>query len=213
MAFVNQAFEGGFANPVYDAQTCFRAVMDALANPGTIQTLQAKTLPPHPLTAELGAIAQTLFDHDTKVWLDRDLAASAAVCEWLTFQTGLVLVSEIGEAQFALISDVAQMPPLEVFAKGTAEYPDRSATIIMAASGFNGADVLQLQGPGIEFSRELAPDQLPLRFREQWAANGALFPRGVDLVFAAPAAIAAHAVSAAIAAMPRSSKILKNNGN
>lgn len=213
MAFVNQAFEGGFANPVYDAQVCFRAVMDALANPGTIQSLQATTQPPHPLTAELGAVAQTLFDHDTKVWLDRDLAANAAVREWLTFQTGLVLVTEISEAQFALISDVAQMPPLDVFAKGSAEYPDRSATIIIAVSGFDGADMLQLQGPGIEFSRDLAPAQLPVRFREQWAANEGLFPRGVDLVFAAPSAIAA---------LPRSTKLVKpalpcspesNNGN
>lgn len=208
MAFVNQAFEGGFANPVYDAQVCFRAVMDALANPGSIQMLQATTQPPHPLTAELGAIAQTLFDHDTKVWLDRDLAASDAVREWLSFQTGLVLVPDIGDAQFALISDVAQMPPLDVFAKGTAEYPDRSVTIIMSVSGFNGADVLQLQGPGIEFSRDFAPAQLPLRFREQWAANAALFPRGVDLVFAASEAIAAPAVPAAIAAMPRSTKLV-----
>lgn len=201
MAFVNQAFEGGFADPVYDAQGCFRALMDALANPGRLQVLSVTTQPPLPLTPELGAIAQALFDHDTKVWLDRDLAASAAVREWLSFQTGLVLVSEISEAQFALVSDISQMPPLDVFAKGSAEYPDRSATIIMAVSGFDGAEILQLQGPGIEHVRAFAPAALPLRFHEQWAANGALFPRGVDLVFAA---------AATIAALPRSTKLIKN---
>ncbi|WOC15706.1 phosphonate C-P lyase system protein PhnH [Pseudochrobactrum sp. MP213Fo] len=201
MAFVAQAFEGGFANPVHDAQNCFRALMDALANPGAVQVLKAQTQPPQPLTPELGAIAQALFDHDTKVWLDRDLRASAAVREWLTFQTGLVLVSDISEAQFALVSDVAQMPPLDVFAKGSAEYPDRSATVIMAVSGFDGSEILQLQGAGIEHMRDFAPSALPLRFREQWAGNSALFPRGVDLVFAA---------SKRIAALPRSTKLIKN---
>ncbi|MDM7849945.1 phosphonate C-P lyase system protein PhnH [Pseudochrobactrum kiredjianiae] len=201
MAFDNQAFEGGFADAVYDAQTCFRALMDALANPGIIQSLTAETQPPLPLTPELGAIAQALFDHDTKVWLDSRLAASSAVREWLSFQTGLELVSEIGEAQFALVSDIAQMPPLDVFAKGTSEYPDRSATIIMALDGFTGTQTLQLQGPGIEHVRDFAPSILPVRFSEQWAANAALFPRGVDLVFAA---------SKAVAALPRSTKLIKN---
>ncbi|QYM72227.1 phosphonate C-P lyase system protein PhnH [Pseudochrobactrum sp. Wa41.01b-1] len=201
MAFDNQAFEGGFTDAVYDAQTCFRALMDALANPGTIQPLTAETQPPLPLTPELGAIAQALFDHDTKVWLDSRLAASSAVREWLAFQTGFELVSEIGEANFALVSDVTQMPPLDVFAKGTSEYPDRSATIVMAIEGFAGAQTLQLQGPGIEHVRDFAPSALPVRFNEQWAANTALFPRGVDLVFAAPKTVAA---------LPRSTKLIKN---
>ncbi len=201
MAFDNQAFEGGFADAVYDAQSCFRALMDALANPGSIQAMAATTQPPQPLTAELGAVAQALFDHDTKVWLDSRLAANAPVREWLAFQTGLVLVEDVSEAQFALVSDITQMPPLDVFAKGTAEYPDCSATIIMAVTGFNGDTVLQLQGPGIEHVRDFAPDILPVRFQEQWAANGALFPRGVDLVFAAPQAVAA---------LPRSTKLIKN---
>lgn len=201
MAFDNQAFEGGFAAPVYDAQTCFRALMDALANPGTIQPLSAETQPPLPLTPELGAVAQALFDHDTKVWLDSGLSANSAVREWLAFQTGLVLVDEVSEAQFALISDVTQMPPLEAFTKGSSEYPDRSATVIMAVDRLEGGRLLQLQGPGIERLRDFAPSALPVRFNEQWAANTALFPRGVDLIFAA---------SEAVAAMPRSSKLLKD---
>ncbi len=47
------AIEGGFQNPVFDAQTIFRAVMQAMAEPGTIHKGVALARPPAPLTPEL----------------------------------------------------------------------------------------------------------------------------------------------------------------
>jgi len=41
----------GFTSPVYDAQACFRHVLEALARPGQIQRLDALPVPP----AGLGA--------------------------------------------------------------------------------------------------------------------------------------------------------------
>ena len=76
------AIEGGFADPVIAGQRAFKAVMDALARPGTIQRLPNEARPPAPLPQGLAEIALTLCDHDSPVWLDAGLVSENAVCDW-----------------------------------------------------------------------------------------------------------------------------------
>ena len=85
---MSEALDAGFADPVLGAQSTFRAVMEALSRPGTAQPIAFPATPPIPLTAELAAVALTLFDHDTAVWLDPALMELDAVCTWLAFHTG-----------------------------------------------------------------------------------------------------------------------------
>jgi alpha-D-ribose 1-methylphosphonate 5-triphosphate synthase subunit PhnH len=47
-----------------------------------------------------------------------------------------------------------------------------------------------LRGPGIAGTRRLAASPLPADFLDQLADNRARFPRGVDVLLAAPDAIA-----------------------
>lgn len=199
MSVETRAIEGGFADPVIGAQQGFRAIMEATANPGRIVPLAGGCNPPGLLGAVAGAVAATLLDHDTRVWLDRPLRAEEAVIAWLRFQTGTEIAANASEADFALISDPRQLPMLDHFARGTAEYPDRSTTLILQVEGFDGGEELVLAGPGIPGERRFAPTPLPPRFVEQWAGNRVLFPRGVDLIFAG---------TEAVAAMPRSTRIL-----
>ena len=173
---------GGFADPVMQSQTAFRAIMDALANPGTVQQLALGLTPPAPLTPELAAIALTLCDHDTPLWLDADLATDA-VLGWLRFHTSAPITGERTEAMFALSRDPGIV--LADFGQGTDLYPDRSTTIILAISAISGGQSMTLAGPGIEGSTTIAPQGLPADFRTQWAENRAQFPRGVDLLLVA----------------------------
>lgn len=195
-----QIFEGGFSDSVLNAQSVFRALMDAMANPGWIVDVSDLAVPPAPLTSLAASIAATLFDHDATVWCDRAISGSAACTGWLKFHTGLELTDDTAEADFALISDVATMPSLESFCRGTSEYPDRSTTLILQIDGFDGADALVLEGPGIKDSMTFSPSQLPKMFIDQWIANRAAFPRGVDLIFAG---------KGALAALPRTTRIKK----
>lgn len=177
--------EGGFAEPVLDAQATFRAVMDAMARPAKVMSLAMRTAPPSPLTPLAGAIACSLTDADTPVWLDPRLDASKSVRAWLGFHTGARFTGVPADAAFALIGDASAMLPLERFAQGTQEYPDRSTTLILQVEALDGGAALTFRGPGIKGEATIAPLGLPADFAPQWRENVRRFPRGVDLILTA----------------------------
>jgi alpha-D-ribose 1-methylphosphonate 5-triphosphate synthase subunit PhnH len=185
-----ETIDGGFANPVFDAQFVFRAIMDAMARPGTAQPVEILAVPPAPLGPVAGAVALALCDHDTPLWLDPALQASQAARSWLGFHAGSPLAGLPADAHFALVSKPAELMALENFAQGTQEYPDRSTTLILQLDSLVSGANLLLEGPGIERVAMTAPSPLPRHFVEQWKQNRSRFPRGVDLILAAPEGIA-----------------------
>ncbi|MGY4355461.1 phosphonate C-P lyase system protein PhnH [Bradyrhizobium sp. i1.7.7] len=60
----------GFVDKVLSAQSTFRSVMDAMARPGSVQRIVPMAGAPAPTMRGTAAIALTLFDHDTPLWLD-----------------------------------------------------------------------------------------------------------------------------------------------
>jgi alpha-D-ribose 1-methylphosphonate 5-triphosphate synthase subunit PhnH len=177
-----QTLEGGFAEPVFGAQATFRALMDALANPGLVQSLSARLEAPTGLASDLAAVALTMCDHDTTVWLDPVLAEAPGVIAWLRFHTAAPVTTDPGSAQFALVSSADALPALDRFALGSDEYPDRSTTIALSVSSLSGGADLLVRGPGINDHGHIAPQGLSADFLAQWTDNRALFPRGVDLL-------------------------------
>jgi alpha-D-ribose 1-methylphosphonate 5-triphosphate synthase subunit PhnH len=184
------AIDGGFADPVFDAQAVFKAVMDAMARPGTVIAIKPFSMPPSPLSPTAASVALTLCDGDTPLWLDPALQASSAARSYLSFHTGAPAANAPSQAAFAVVSDPAGLIALEAFAQGTQEYPDRSTTLVLQTGSLSTGELLCLQGPGIEKAVSIAPSPLPRRFVEQWGQNRARFPRGVDLVLTAPGCIA-----------------------
>ena len=182
--------EGGFQNPPMAAQAVFRAVMTAMARPGTVQAVASLAQPPAPLTPTAAAVALMLCDHDTPLWLDPRLDTSTDVRGWLGFHCGAPLTTIPADAHFALVSSPGELIALENFAQGSQEYPDRSTTLILQVDTLTKGRALHLEGPGIETSASLAPFPLPRHFAAQWQQNRARFPRGVDLILTAPGAIA-----------------------
>lgn len=184
-------YQGGFSEPVFDAQAVFRQIMNAMARPGTIAAFAPLTSPPVPLLAAMGSIAATLFDHDTTIWLEPALSANRDVVNWLTFHTSAPLTTQAFEADFAVFADAKVLSSFENHAQGTQEYPDRSTTILLQIDSLRGGPPLQLSGPGIRDQACITPVGLPGLFCELWAANGLRFPRGVDLLLVAPEGVIA----------------------
>jgi alpha-D-ribose 1-methylphosphonate 5-triphosphate synthase subunit PhnH len=179
-----------FTNPVFDAQRVFRAAMNALARPGTLHPLDTIVVPPAQLPPELAALALTLADHETPLWLDAALTGAPDVADYLRFHTGAPLVAHPRDAAFALISEPALCPSLVNFALGTDEYPDRSTTLLIQVETLTEAEGLTLRGPGIADTASLHAGPLPPAFLREWAMNRVLFPRGVDVLLTAGGMIA-----------------------
>jgi alpha-D-ribose 1-methylphosphonate 5-triphosphate synthase subunit PhnH len=190
----------GFADPVTESQRVFRALMDALARPGTVHRLETALRPPAPLTPELACVALTLADHEAPLWLDAPLAQATEVAQYLRFHTGAAIVTDPGEAAFALVADPVNGPAFEAFAPGGAEYPDRSTTIVFSVTRIADKGGFRLKGPGILTCAELDVAPLPPDMPERLEANRRLFPRGVDCLFVAPGRVAG---------LPRSTELVQ----
>lgn len=171
------AYDGAFAAPVFDAQATFRSVMDALARPAEPVTCVPRAFAPAPLGPLAASVALALVDAETPVWLDPRLAASAAVKTWFAFHTGAPLVADPADAAFAFIVDPVHAPPLAAFAQGTAEYPDRSTTLVVQVERMT-ADGPAFRGPGILGERRFSVAPAFPGFQTQWAANRTAFPAG-----------------------------------
>ncbi len=175
---MTEALEAGFADPVRDAQRCFRAVLDAMARPGRIAHVSGVTAPP-PLGTAAGAVALTLLDHETKLWLD---PAAAGARDWLQFHCGTPLVLDPAACGFAL---ALSLPDLDRLHAGTHEEPETAATIICQVASLETGTAYRLSGPGLKEPALLRVRGLPADFAARWRRNHALFPRGIDLILCA----------------------------
>ncbi len=176
-------------DPAYASQAAFRALMECTARPGEIRKLKGVDAPA-PFAPATAALIKSLADYETPLWLDAKFAVDRNVTDWIRFHTGAPIVREPGDAAFALIADAEAAPSFAQFAQGTAEYPDRSTTLIMQITRFSGGG-FTLRGPGVKATRDFAASPLPAGFAARMKENRALFPLGIDLVLVAGTDIAA----------------------
>jgi alpha-D-ribose 1-methylphosphonate 5-triphosphate synthase subunit PhnH len=181
----------GFADKVLSAQSTVRSVMSAMARPGSVQPVAVSVGAPHGMMRGTPAIALTLFDHDTPIWLDGAMAATSEVTRWLKFHTSAPVVGDASIASFALIGDAKNLPALDRFAIGSNEYPDRSTTLILQVESLSQGPAYQLRGPGIDGVSTLRATIEPRDLFARLAINATLFPRGIDVVLVDDASIVA----------------------
>ena len=193
----------GFADKVLSAQSTFRSVMDALARPGSVQRIAAVAGTPDTMMRGTAAIALTLFDHDTPIWLDSRMSETPHVAKWLKFHTSAPVIADSSISSFALIGEPRDLLALDRFAFGSNEYPDRSTTLILQVESLTQGPAIELRGPGIDGTAILQAAIQPQDLIERLEINVALFPRGIDVVLV-------H--GDAIVAIPRTTRLSARGG-
>ena len=193
----------GFADKVLSAQSTFRSVMDAMARPGSVQRIAAVAGTPAAMMRGTAAIALTLFDHDTPIWLDEQMSETSDVAKWLKFHTSAPVIANSSISSFALIGRPHELPTLDRFAFGSNEYPDRSTTLILQVESLTQGPAIELRGPGIDGTAILQAAIQPQDLFERLEINVALFPRGVDVVLV-------H--DDTIVAIPRTTRLIARGG-
>ena len=194
-----QALSAGFVDPVHEAQAAFRAVLEALSRPGQRVTMgqPVKGLALGPAMAHL---LLALTDDDTPVWWQQ---ADSEAVDWLRFHTGAPVAAARADAAFAVVGNVAALPPLEAFAGGSVESPEHAATLLIEVPSLSEGPAVEWHGPGIRDMQTVRVAGLPASFWTQWQANHAAFPQGVDIVFTC---------ADAVLGLPRTTRVRRLEG-
>lgn len=175
----------GFADPVTQSQATFRALLDAISRPGTLHEAGVGLDPPAPLDRATAAVLLTLIDGDSGLHIAPDCAAAT---DWLVFHCGTAPHGDMATAGFVA---TRALPDLAALATGNDEAPESSATLVLQVAALGTGPAWRLAGPGLKEAATFSATGLPEDFAARWAANHALFPRGVDLVLCAGTTLAA----------------------
>lgn len=175
----SQTLTPGFADPVHECQRTFRAVLDALARPGRIESVPGLPEPVPGLGPASAAIALALIDFETPVWLDPACSQAAA---FLRFHCGCPIVKEPKDARFAFAQGFLQLPPLSRFSLGSDVAPQDSTTLVVEVEALSSDGPWLLSGPGIERQHRLGVTGMADERRQERDALAEGFPCGIDLL-------------------------------
>jgi alpha-D-ribose 1-methylphosphonate 5-triphosphate synthase subunit PhnH len=187
-----------FADPAFESQAAFRAILRAIASPGAIESCGLGLAPPSPLSPAAAAAILTLADFETPLWIASSLAEGGEAAAYLKFHTGAPLAASPRDAAFALIDLERDRLDLKSFAQGAPDYPDRSTTIVAETRSLARRRGMRISGPGVRGTADIEFGPAPADFLSQWEANRSMFPLGVDLILA-------H--GSELAALPRSVRV------
>ncbi|MDR0355360.1 MAG: phosphonate C-P lyase system protein PhnH [Deltaproteobacteria bacterium] len=178
-----KALAPGFDDYVVSSQRVFRLALAGLSRPCLAWELNGVRLAPQtPLPPLAAALALTLLDSATPVWLSASWRQAA---DWLRFHRGCPVREQADEAAFVLAASPAELPPLSALNQGSERYPDSSATVVLGSvMPLDGQRAWLAKGPGIDGSIIFRGHGLDDDFLEQWRLNRASYPLGTDVLLA-----------------------------
>lgn len=170
----------GLANPVYDSQGIFRLLLKGMSEPGLIARLDDVHQYPLQLNAASYAIALTLFDQGTAIYLAPSLQHNEVI-DSLRFHNSINLLQSSSHADFVICNE-SDRPDLDQLNAGTEAYPDQSCTMIIQCDSFFKGIIYRASGPGIESSRKIRCSAFNGSLLHQREKLSSLFPLGIDFI-------------------------------
>ncbi|MGH2588592.1 MAG: phosphonate C-P lyase system protein PhnH [Dehalococcoidia bacterium] len=165
-------------------QRVFRALLNAMARPGTVGVVG-----PHPSggrPAAAVAMLEAVLDHEVTFAVAPE---QSGVIDTLLRLTGSFRAAP-EEADYLLCEGDGIAAALRDAREGTPEFPDRSGTVFAlvehVAEEPGRGEPLTLAGPGIEETRTVWVDGLSKECGELFIARNGDLPMGIDLVLVAP---------------------------
>jgi alpha-D-ribose 1-methylphosphonate 5-triphosphate synthase subunit PhnH len=181
-------------DPVHETRATFRALVDAMSRPGTVQSL--------PVTPADRAVLATLVDHEVTVHTrDDDLRAALST-------EGRLSEAAFEDADIIHVRSTTNGRICNAD-RGTLTEPSGGATVVYAVEQLmenaerDTADAdrwtqLSLSGPGVPDVRSLTVTGLATDEFVALADAQSTFPRGVDAILATDATVAALPRSVAL---------------
>jgi alpha-D-ribose 1-methylphosphonate 5-triphosphate synthase subunit PhnH len=167
----------------------FRAIVQALDNPGTMVHLESQNDPPLPLHSASAAVIEALVHPETPVWTDLNWNSPPA--DWLHTVCGGSLVTEPCMAAFALVTQPYCMPSLLQFCLSQEERADISTTLLLQVKGLSVQHGQTLTMPGMHRKLRIAPSGLPDQFWSEWENRRLQHTLGMDVLFTCKNAVMA----------------------
>lgn len=167
---------------VHDGQKVFRRLLDALANPGRIESIGNEAGKFEGRYAALLALGCTLLDNEEKMYVEKNPALSAEL-----HSLTLCRESELDQADYVFLSSEMNYGSMEQILKnvkhGTYADPQESATLILLCESIEGEDEMTLTGPGIDGARAVKVYPYIRKVIALYRSLKIEYPLGVDLVF------------------------------
>jgi alpha-D-ribose 1-methylphosphonate 5-triphosphate synthase subunit PhnH len=170
-------------DPVHDTRECFRALVDAMSQPGTVAE--------SPMEPADHAVLATLVDHEVSCFTPDETIRTALENE------GRLADAESERASIVHAPDPA-LCPVGDLTTGSLKEPGDAATVVYCVEGLvqepetvQTETTLILSGPGVPGQRRLGIDGFAPTDAQALADAQSSYPQGVDAVLTTDLAIAA----------------------
>jgi alpha-D-ribose 1-methylphosphonate 5-triphosphate synthase subunit PhnH len=168
-------------DPSWGSQHTFRAIFEAMENPGQLITVRHNPYAPEVFNSAAAATWLTLLENDTCLWTDIDWKNPAI--DWLQIGCGSSIVTEPCMANFAIVTQPATMPPLDSFRVGRHEYLEKATTMLIQVDDILPTTDNTYSTIAVNKTDRLVLKGVPDPFWYQWRQLSRRYPLGIDIIF------------------------------